>query len=256
MAAELELMKLYFSWNIKIVPWSKWTGSVHRSSKGETHPCDDGSSGQAHRHQQEGEQHGPEAHDSNRHWHHLQHHCQKISPWHLTLHPWCGSCQREGPTLCPSLYPLPTPTWSLPPSFPPPKPEKSLPDLLRSVDMLLILRGLIKVNYTEVLPKGVSACHDIRSPDPNTDASVSGWTSCEGTNYHQSKVKSSPKITAYWLMKHQRLPSITADYYRIIGCPSLFHEMWQGPTAVSEHLLIHTKIKIICHLTMLLLLLA
>lgn len=81
------------------MPWSNWTGSVHRSSKGETHPCDDGSSGQAQRHQQEGEQHGPEAHDSNRHWHHLQYHCQKISPWHLTLHPWCGSCQREAPTL-------------------------------------------------------------------------------------------------------------------------------------------------------------
>lgn len=32
-----------------------------------THPSDDGSSGPAQRHQQEGEQNGPEAHDSNRH---------------------------------------------------------------------------------------------------------------------------------------------------------------------------------------------
>ena len=90
----------------------KWTGSVHQSSKGKTHPSDDGSSGPAQRHQQEGEQNGAEAHDSN-----LQHHCQTISPWYLTPHPWCGTCQREGPAPFPSLYFCPHPPD---PSFPPP----------------------------------------------------------------------------------------------------------------------------------------
>lgn len=41
--------------------------TIHQSAKGETHPSDDGSSGPAQRHQQEGEQNGPEAHDNSRH---------------------------------------------------------------------------------------------------------------------------------------------------------------------------------------------
>lgn len=40
----------------------KW---VQQSWKPLTYPCDDGSSGAAQRHQQEGQQHQPEAHDSD-----------------------------------------------------------------------------------------------------------------------------------------------------------------------------------------------
>lgn len=179
--------------------WSKWTGSVHQNPKGETHPCDDGSSGPAQRHQQEGEQHGPEAHDSNRYSHHLQHHCQKFSPWHLTLHPWCRPCQREGPTLCRSLYPLPTPTWSLSPSLPHVEDRTAW-----SAQERWHVAPLAKCRQTKVCLNSISACHDMR---PSDLTSVSGWTGCDDTNHHQNDFTENDRR----LGKHRRSPSIIAD---------------------------------------------
>lgn len=131
-----------------------------QNSKCETHPCDDGSSGPAQGHQQEGEQHGPEAHDSNRYWHHLQHHCQKVAP-HTASVMWTLS---EGGTNTLSLSLSDAHTHLIPPSLPPPPLHLRLPDVLRSVNMLLLWRGVIKPKFGKVdLDISVSWHETIRS---------------------------------------------------------------------------------------------
>lgn len=121
------------------------------------------------------------------------------------------------------------------PSLPPPPLLRlRLPDLLRSVDMLLLWRGVIKPSLVKL--NSISACHDTR---PSDLTSVSGWTACH-----------DPIITTEnycRLGNHHRSPSIAADC--IMGYLPSYYK--QRSLVVSEHQLIHAEIQISGYLKLL-----
>lgn len=136
----------------------------------------------------------------------------------------------EGGTRTLSLSLSTAHTHLIPPPLPPLR--LRLPDLLRSVDMLLLWCGVIKPKFGKVeLHISVSWHETIRS-EPPCQVELPVTTQIITTeNYRR-------------LGNHRRSPSIAADF--IMGYLPLCYK--QRSLVVSEHQLIHTEIQISLHL--------